>query len=225
MIQHYQIDMNSFCWKQKWDIFQFVFINIIKNTVNGGTCILFFVCMAFGLYFNYNIIFLLLAVYIGVYILLSIEETYHIIMLIILEKKDTLDCLDVTCTRIGLIKLLGGACVRYKGKFKKSDLLYISIAGPIMPLLIMVILLIAINIIQMVFFINMKIIITIIGICTFTPIVSFVPISFNGFESDGYKIFKICKESKITVSQMIQILNYVVRVLLKPAFLNNDFYN
>lgn len=225
MIQHYQVDMNSLCWNRKWDIFQFVFINIIKNTVNMGTCILFLVCIVFGVYFNCSIVFLLLAVYIGVYILLSIEETCHIIMLIILGKKDTLDCLDVTCIKIGLIKLLGGVCVRYKGKFKKSDLLYISIAGPIIPLLIMVILLIVINITQMLFLINIKVVIEIIEICAFTPILSFVPISFNGFESDGYKIFKICKENKITVLQMMQILNYVIKIILKPAFLNDDFYN
>lgn len=215
MITHQKVDMTNLCSK-KWEIFRFILTHCLNATVNFETICMFLIVCAIGIYFDSNMLNCFILVCLCMYIILAIEETFHIVMLIVLDKKNTIKSLDITSVTLGKIKLFGGVCVRYVGRFSKSEILYISLAGPLMSLLVICLLLFVGVLFLFIFKLEIENVLLVLAICTVSPILSLFPIKYGGFESDGFKIRRICKESAISRLKFIEILKYTISVLLKP---------
>lgn len=215
MVNNIKINCTFSDFQYGIQFFCFIIIQLIKYTINIWTAI--FVLLLDGLCFvlfgQHMIIY-----YWMVYVLVALEETYHALMLCVLGKKKTIQYFEITIIEVGNVKILGGASIVYSGMFKKSDLLYISLAGPLMPLLFMIglnILLIAINLVY-----SLKLGRYIIGtmILLFIPLISLIPICSKGYESDGYKIKTILQSAKPSLSQMKKIFIFVIGGALHYSF-------
>lgn len=216
MFIHSEIEIRRECLKSKWCVFKFVLHSISKQVFNIETVLFSVLLVAGGFLFHYDKLYLVLPLFWGVYLLLVLEETFHIWMLVVLEKQDTIKCLQIRGFKIGFLMIIGRLCVRYQGKFTKSELVYVSLAGPLMSLFFSLLLIFGAGLIYLFFDLNTLNVIFVIGMCSLSPILSLIPINHNGFESDGYKIAKFCANKKVTLVQFMQLLSYTVRSVICP---------
>ncbi|SHH20910.1 hypothetical protein SAMN02745135_00067 [Caloranaerobacter azorensis DSM 13643] len=147
---------------------------------------------------------------------LALEETFHAAILIIQGRKEEVKALVFNVISIKKIVVLGiGVSVYFKGKFSNNDILYISLAGPVMSLvigilniIIAIIILLFLNINAVYFYSYIKILI--IGFL-FLPIFSLIPITFFGITTDGYKVLKMIKKFNISINNINRcILNIII---------------
>lgn len=195
-------------------IFRFVFQNIICYTTNYLTISFLSILGICGICFKNMLCIAIVIYWIMICFLVSIEETYHIGMLIHLNKKSTIRYLDVTCVKLGHFSLLGGASVCYTGKFSKSDLYYISLAGPVMSLLYLLCILVISVLVDLGLSLKLGVIDKTILLSGIAPIMSFIPINFNNYISDGYRIGNFIKFNKIMPYQIVKTLLYTIKAMI-----------
>ncbi|WP_069648897.1 hypothetical protein [Caloranaerobacter ferrireducens] len=147
---------------------------------------------------------------------LALEETFHAAILIIQGRKEEVKALMFNVISIRKIRVLGiGVSVYFKGKFNNNDILYISLAGPVMSLVIGILSIIIVIIILL--FLNVNVVyfynyikILIIGFL-FLPMFSLIPVEILGITTDGYKVLKMIKKFNISINNISKcILNIIV---------------
>lgn len=220
MITHIKQNIPDSELENMANIFLFVCKTLIRHTVSFATMLLFFACIVFSMIFNIKLLLGLPVCFVLLYLMAALEETYHILMLVILGKRHTIQNLDVTKLKFGFVEMIGGVSVCYTGMFKKSDLFYISLAGPVMPLFYVCIIFALIFGLKIIFGFQLPFLNVCIGCSAICPLLSFVPVSKNGYLSDGARIFSFLKSGVMKRKEVYQALKYTFRVLLSATFKN-----
>lgn len=213
MIQHITVEIDKNVLKSVPTLFVFILRNLIKYTTNYGTIslIVLFELVFFILCSDMTLFILFL--FSAIYILAALEETYHIIMIIFLEKQETITHIDITQVKIGPINFIGGVCVCYNGMFKKSDLFYISLAGPIMPLFYLCILNILFLVINTYSSINILPALKSLSCSMCAPLLALLPLKIQNYASDGYRILLFIKTNNLSIKQTIQAITYTIKIM------------
>ena len=211
MIQHLTIELNNRIFKSIFGMFIFILYNIFVNTINCGTILVIAFLEFLYIQLSHTIIFFLPLLIIAVYLLIALEETYHIAMIFYLGKQDSISHIDITKVKIGFISFIGGVCVCYKGMFKKSDIFYISIAGPIMPVFYLIIFELILLIIKMITPIDTTILFRILLYSSIAPLSAFIPISRQNYLSDGYQIILFIRKNKVSSKNVLLAITYTIK--------------
>lgn len=214
MIQHLSIELSPKAYKNFFSMFMFILHSIIVNTINIGTIILMIMWDVIRVEVFHNLNFSSSLFLFVVYILIALEETYHITMIIHLNKQDTITNIDITKVNVCFFSFIGGVCVCYTGMFKKSDVFYISLAGPIMPILYLIFFSIVLFIIHVATAIDMTCILRLLLVSSVAPISAFIPIGRKEYFSDGYQIISFVRKNRVSLKNVICSIKYTIKTML-----------
>lgn len=221
MIKHFEIQVNKHALKNTLTIFSFVLYNTIKHTINCGFIIVLIMFEISVAIFSHHLMLWVPFICFLIYFLVAIEETYHILMIISLNKKDTITHIDVTKVKIGFVSFIGGVCVCYQGLFKKSDLFYVSLAGPIMSLIYLFLLLIILIVFQLFVPFDISRFIKVLICSSCAPLSALIPIKTKGYISDGYRIATFICMYNISISKLFSAILYTIKNMTYSTFRSN----
>ncbi len=214
MIHHLIIGFNHHTFNNIFDIFIFVLGNIFANTINHGTILTIVFLELFCIQFSYSILLYIPILFIAFYLVIALEETYHIAMIFYLGKQEFISHIDITKVKIGFISFIGGVCVCYKGLFKRSEIFYISIAGPIMPVFYLIILELILLIIEMLTPIDTTILIRILLYSSIAPLSALIPISRRNYLSDGYRILLYIRRNDVSCKNVLLAIKDTIKSMI-----------
>lgn len=213
MIQHITIEIDKNSLKRSPTLFFFILRNLIKYTINYGTIVLIILLELILGALCSDMVLSISFLFFAIYILIALEETYHVIMIIFLGKQETITHIDITQVKIGPMNFIGGVCVCYNGMFRKSDLFYISLAGPIMPLFYLCILNILFLVINTYSSINILPILKSLTCSMCAPLLALLPLKTQNYASDGYRILHFIKTNNLSIKQTIQAITYTIKIM------------
>lgn len=155
-------------------------------------------------------------------ILLSItlEETFHASMLIIQGRGNQVKSLRFDAIQFKKIKICIGVSVYFNGEFTSNDILYISLAGPIMSLLFGLILFLIISVLIVIFVHKIQLTYFFILFLGLLMVGMFSLVPFNKFfiKTDGYKVYELIKKYKIKPKNILKTISMILKYCLTFVF-------
>lgn len=222
MIQHRKIDFTKRSLQNVFSMFAFILYHIIKKSTNLGTYVIIIFLEIIHIIIFQTTSFFFILLFCCLYLLIALEETYHTTMIIVLNKQEALTHIDITKTQIGFISFIGGISVCYTGTFKKSDIFYISLAGPLMPIFYLFIVGLTSIIINLFLPIRLTLFFKVIICSALAPLSAFIPIRNNNYISDGYRIFSFIKTNNIPIKQIFSAITYTIQNMLCITFTKKE---
>lgn len=217
MINKVKVEINDHIFCNIFTIISFVLSSITINTINLGTLMIAsIITIIYWLYYHTFSLFIPI-LFIGIYFVIALEETYHIAMITLLGKQSSISHIEITKIKVGLATFIGGASVCYKGMFKKSDIFYISLAGPIMPLFYIFVFIIFFVLISFFANINILFVLKILVYLTIAPLSAFIPLKTDNYCSDGYQIKTFIQKNKISWKQTISAVLFTIKSMLNTT--------
>lgn len=214
MIQHLTIKVNIDIFQNIFAIISFILYNILVNTVNLGTIIVIIIFEFFHLLLYHTFTLFIPLLFLTIYIFIASEETYHIAMITFLGKQDSISHIDITKVNLGFFSFIGGVSVCYNGMFKKSDIFYISLAGPVMPLFYSFLLGLILFIVNLVTSIDTILLIKLLFFSSLAPALAFIPLNRQNYLSDGYQIKLFICTNKVPFKKILSAITYTVKSML-----------
>ncbi|MCI9072374.1 MAG: hypothetical protein HFH80_06120 [Lachnospiraceae bacterium] len=217
MIKRKKVEINNDIFCNMHAIISFVLHSIIDNTINLGTLLVVVTLTLIHWVYCHTISLYIPLFFACIYFAAALEESYHIAMIVLLGKQNSISYIEITKIKIGAVTFIGGASVCYKGMFKKSDIFYISLAGPIMPLFYIFVFIILFVLISFFTNINALFIIKILIGAAIAPMCALIPLNTEKYCSDGYKIKTFIKTNKISWKQTISAVTYTIKSMLSAT--------
>ena len=200
MMEIYMVNINDDYKENFLKLFLFVFYNINKYIFSRFYLLLLLVWTIFN--FSNLMMLLIFALFVFLSFSLSLEEVFHAAILIIQGRKDEVNSLCFNILKIRKVKIIAiGVTMYFKGKITENDILYISLCGPLISLVVGIMASLIFVLVEIIMYNSFNSLLYLCRIVLlgflFLPVTSFVPLNIGITETDGYKILKIKRKFKI----------------------------
>lgn len=209
--------------KKKYNFFKlYIFIlgQIFKYLMMPLMIFIFLILILSKKINNFKLVLCLGMICVLTMVAIAFEETFHAAILIIQGRIDEVNSLQFDKVGIKKAKVCVGVSVFFKGKFTQNDVIYISLAGPIMSLLCSSIIFILYMILSIL--ITKTIDIKLIGAIAFglfiVPIFSLLPVNKYFIVTDGYKVWQLIKKYKISLMNVFKIIKIIINYCFKYVY-------
>ncbi|QAA30383.1 hypothetical protein [Clostridium manihotivorum] len=193
-----------------------VFINLIMPI---ASVIIIILCLNKGI-FKPNMVINIAIFMFLIFMSIVIEETFHASILIIQGRGDQVKSLQFDTVKLKKVRICIGVSVYFNGKFNNNDILYISLAGPIMSLFWGVISIFF----TIIFFIAFKHTIYIRSVLRLifgfliVPFFSLMPLNKYFITTDGYKVYMLIRKFNISLKNVLKVIHIIYKYSLTFVF-------